>query len=343
MNKKTLLFLDALAENDCTEKMISIARDQMKAMFRSAFRQSWPGEQTIWVTSDAKALRKQLEECWNRILRITRPAEAIPLLKQIPQLQGKWQSLYATTREQLYLPGNVNLDRIHVIPQTEEQQFCDWFLELVQIQMYRVLTLGGAERFRKLPPLNDRGAEGLLSYYRGHVLPALETLNRVELSGTWAFAFNTEMKLGRRFTVPGCQLAQPQDSSCSLLPGHYVRTMRGRQRVYEGRGVLTNITPASILQAQRQGFCSEGQLRISELLWMQEADLLQDPAAILERSTNHALYAVDPYDFFSKWGYACGLVRLRSRHTEHSCPLCGGVLSKKAVICEACRNEMMQI
>lgn len=343
MNKKTLLFLDALAENDCAEKMTNIARDQMKELFRSTFRQSWPGEQTIWVTSEAQVLRRQMEQCWNRIQQITRPSEAIPLLKQIPQLQSRWQALDSTTREQLYLPGNVKLDRIHVILRVEEQPFCDWFLELVQIQMYRILTLGGAERFRKLPQLNDRSAEGLLSYYRGHILPALETLSRVEQSGIWAFAFHAEMKLGGGFTVPGCQLAQPQDSSCSMLPGHYIRTMRGKQRVYEGRGALTNITPLTILQAQRQGFCSERQLRVSDLLWMQEADLLQDPTAVLERSTNHALYAVDPYDFFSKWGYACGLVRLRSRHTEHSCPLCGGVLNRQAMICEACRNVMVQI
>lgn len=343
MNKKTLLFLDALAENDCTEKLTGIAREQMQELFCRTFQESWPAEQTVWVTSEAKALRNQLEQHWDQILQIKRPAEAIPILKRLPQLQSRWQELYNISREQFYLPGNVRLERIHVIQWMEAESFCQWFLELIQIQMYRILTLGGAERFHRLPVLNDQSAGGLISYYRSHILPTLETLNRVELSGIWAVAFSSEVTLGGRFTVPGCLLAEPQDSSSSLLPGRYIHTMRGKRRVYEGRGALTNITPGTILQAQRQGFRSEGQIRVTDLLWMQESDLLLDPGTVLERSTGGKLYAVEPYDFFSKWGYACGLVRLRSRSTERSCPLCSGVVNRKATVCEACRSMMMQI
>lgn len=343
MNKKTLLFLDALAENYCAEEMNAIAREQLQKLFCDTFRESWPTEYTAWITTDAKTLKAQLEQCWDRILNMVRPSDGVSILKSITALHGRWQELCEVTAGQLYLPGAVDLARIHVVRSVEDRQFAQWFLELIQIQLYRVLVLGGAERFRAMPRLEDETAEGLVSYYREHIMPALETLTRVELSGVWTIAWTPEMTLGDRFAVPGCRLAEPEDSGCSYLPGHYRRMVRGKQRVYEGRGALTNITPETILQAQYHGFLSGDQIRVSDMLWMQESDMNLDPISILNRSTKNDLYAAEPYDFFSKWGFACGMVRLRSRSMEGSCPICGGILGRRDAICGTCRNVMVQI
>lgn len=340
MNKKTLLFLDALAEHYCTEEINVIARERLQTLFCDTFRKCWPVEQTIWVTTDAKRLREQLVMLWNQILTMTRPSDGISILKRISKLQGRWKELNAIAEGQLYQNGAIDMAQLHVVRSGEVLLFTQWFLELVQIQMYRVLTLGGTARFRRLPLLEDQSAEGLIAYYRDHVVPALESLNRLEITGIWTIEWTPEMALGGRFTVPGCCLAEPEESGCNYLPGRYRRTMRGSHRVYEGRGTLTNITPATILQAQRQGFRSTDQIRVSDLLWIQESDLGEEPMAVLGRVTNQGPYAVDPYDFFSKWGYACGLACLGARQVEGKCPLCGGTLGRREKVCNACMTEM---
>ena len=340
MNKKTLLFLDALADHYCSEEINTIAREQLQTLFCDTFRKCWPVEQTIWITTDAKSLKEQLVMLWNQILTMPRPSDGISILKHISKLHGKWKELNSIAEGQLYQNGAINMAQLHVVRSGEVLLFTQWFQELVQIQMYRVLTLGGATRFRKMPMLENQSAEGLIAYYRDHILPALESLDRLELTGIWTIEWTPEMALGGRFTIPGCRLAEPEESGCSYLPGRYRHTMRGNHHIYEGRGTLTNITPATILQAQRRGFRSEDQIRISELLWIQESDMREDPLTVLGRVTNQEPYAVEPYDFFSKWGYVCGMVRLGSRRTAGSCPLCGGVLGQRDKVCRACTTEM---
>ena len=344
MNKKTLLFLDALAERFRKDDLNQLACHHLQKLFADTLSPCWPTRQVIWLTVDAKSLKADLEACWQQINRLRQPADGIPLLTQIQQLHSRWLVLDQQTQQQMYANGSVDCSRLHVVQRREENPFRTWFLELCQIQLYRLLTLGGTNAFRRMAVLEDESVEGLTSYYQKQILPALATLSRTELSSLWSVQWSEQMGLGGYLLLPGCQASFPRNSVCDLLPGRYrLVDSDDHYRIYEGRGLLTNISPKTILEAQRSGFRGEGELSVADLMWLTPDDLDKSPAVLLEHCTHGQLYAVDAYDYFSKFGFVCGLLQLQQRHQAQQCPLCGATLGRKEQICSACKNRMAQI
>lgn len=341
MNKKTILFLDALSLKEGGEEMAQLARRHMQALFLETLHMSWPVDQVIWVTAEAEELKANMQTCWDRIGSMTRPIQGLELINQIEQLHSAWQKLHEQAQKQMYTAGSVDMKRLHVVRRSEEASFRSWFLELVQIQLYRVLVLGGAERFRKMAKLRDESAEALIDYYRRQILPALDMLTREQLSGVWSVSWRRNSAFGGQITLPGCRLAPPQGKNCDILPGHYRIIRQSGETIYEGRGLLTNITPGTVLRAQREGFLSENELRADALLWMSEMDMSMEPRAILRTTVQKGLYALEPYDYFSKFSFVCGMIQLKERKRNRVCPLCGGVMSRTELGCAGCREVMV--
>ena len=292
------------------------------------------------VSPQAVQLHTALQQLHDRAGQIDTREKRQWFREQMNQYTSKWNQLRGQTSQAVLHSWVPPLEALHFLTQKELVRETAAIRQQVQIQLYRLLMLGGASAVQGMePPPADSTAERLLDFYWSALLPRLQRLTLQQLQQEWAVELRDETRFGTSLQLPTYLLRQPMKLQSSTAPGHYQSMSRTGGVWYQGRGLLTNIRPAEIGRALREGFvsgCCVADLDRAELL---DAD----PRHVLEEVFPGRFYALDPYSYFSVASYALNSRVTAQRLARGRCLLCGtSTLKEGSRLCRNCFSNLAQ-
>lgn len=332
MNLETAAFLGSLAQTVPEENFALLLRGAMEREYTARFG-GLPDREACY-SQQAKEARQQLDACYARMERAAGSWEAVDLQREVEKLTVQVRSLCEETAA-LVPPGAVfDWEKVHFVFPADWAALRDHAQHSVEAELFRVLTLGGVESFRSLPALKDTSLKGLFLYEQQILRPIQKTLPQC---GAWAVENRPVNLRALQCTVSLFVPAAP-DRARIQPPG---RAVRGGTTVYpgwQGRGLLTNVTPANILTVQQQGVADR--LRDKEVVRREDTT----PTGYLNRMFAGQLYAIRPEQLFAHWNE--GQIRnvLLTRSANHQCLLCGQeTAGERQVIGRQCIRKMQKL
>lgn len=337
MNRLTAIFLQQLYGYvpQKRELLDRARRELLLQMDRALPELLSPG--TLFGSSQGQKLRQQASRWKQQAEQCTRMEEIAPLLYQLQALEKQERQLHAQTRQEIQGSGFVDGTQLHLFYRSEQRDALRILNEVIRVELFRIAALGGAYRFKNVPPLAavpDLLADRL-AYYKNSLMPVLQDLSDQVLYGCWAFRFQAESAVGPLGKLPGYLITDPNPAKAALLPGEYTVLTTSRGTLYQGVGCLTNLTPDTVEQAQRGPV--QDRIPVAELAARLYGD---DPVRTLGDYFGNKPYIVDPYELFAAADVAKGAQALEDRGRARRCLLCGKALTKPVPLCASCVEKV---
>lgn len=286
-----------------------------------------PTAQTL--QSDAIALRARLE---------TSPGqqEIFSLWERTAALCEKARTMREQTRRQLSGVACPDPDSLHLCTIQEEPVLRKMLNDYLHLELYRLLVLGGTEVFRQIPPLSDFPDQPAvrLRYEQEYLRPAAQRVEHTQPFGLWAVCFQSARRLGATATLPAYILCAPDEKAGNLLPGEHQILVRRSEILFQGLGLLTNLTPDTIERAQHEPVRNRVLMRD---LWGCQAE---DPIGDFAAHCGEELYAVDAGSLFAAAALAQGGRQISRRRETQQCLYCGAPAVPHQVLCANCLRRI---
>ena len=265
--------------------------------------------------------------------QILKPSDGVKYLRILKELCETAKRLHKETCEQMESYTSVDGGKVHFF-YAEEQRLAQKIVnEWIQIDLYRILILGGPRYFEQIPVLKkvplllaDR-----VRYYKTQVMPVLSSLNPKQRYRYWAVQHKEECRMGPLATLPAYVLCEPAKRSARLIPGEYKKLEAVGGVLYQGLGRLTNITPDTIEEAQSDGVYDTLSMEMLEKAWGRG-----DPIMALQTMFAGKWYAIDPYELFSKAAALEASWTILRRGQLRQCVYCGSLVEHQVPLCPQC-------
>lgn len=332
MNPETAAFLGSLAQNASEENFALLLRGAMEREFTARFG-GLPGRSACY-SQQAQETRQRLDACYARMERAAGSWEAVELQGELEKLTVQVRSLCAQTAALLQPDAVFDWEKVHFVFPADQAALRDRAQHWVEVELFRVLTLGGVKSFRSLPVLEDTSLEGLFRYEQQFLRPVCRTLPDC---GMWTVEKRlvtlNALQCDVRLFVP----AAP-DKIRLRPPGRAVRSGTESVPGWQGRGLLTNAAPANILAVQKQSIASR--LKDKEPAWNED----MAPAEYLKQMFAGQLYAIPPEQLFARWNANQLRRAMLKRGTKHLCLLCGQEMAEeRRVIGRRCIQRIQKL
>ena len=335
MNDITAVFLCELAVESRRQDLLQLLHQELKKDFDMQHH-ALVAKMFAAASEPALQLQEQAEQLRNQVDQIDSLQALSDFQRETERLAGAWEALRGQTCEELHRVPPA-LENLHFLSGEELEKLRPALCKIINIHLYRLLTLGGIRAIQglALPPVSQ--ALSLLRYYWKEIVPAEQHVPPERWRMQWAVKFDPDAALGRMLRMPSYQLYSPDLSQQEILPGQYITWTLEGKTYYQGRGLLTNLGPEQMLQAMQQGIatcCTVQQLK--------KLDRLQKaPRQVLNQVFGQAFYAVEPYHFFSVVSYAMDVQQVSRRLENGRCLFCGTDKVKEGFhICEMCLSKL---
>ena len=312
MEKQTAAFLGALAQKTGEPEFIELLQGVMEREWTTLF--SGLTENVAFLSESAQPLSEELDKCLAKCRSAHSPWDALDVLYELNELSSEALRLCDETSTALQAPFLLEPDKFHIAMPEDREKMQEKLLCYIKAQLFRVLALGGPECLTRLPCPADFSLEGQLRYIHSALAPALG-----EISGdhNWAVCY-------KLVSVCNSPVSLSLFAPCSIdprvvcLPGTCERVPDASGKViWQGRGLLTNITPNNVLVAMK----STIQSSIPDMSVSWEDG--KSPKDSADACYPNEFYAIAPMELFTCINNASMKKLLSSRAGNGLCPLCG--------------------
>lgn len=338
MNQLTIIFFEKLSAELRDEGPL---RDRLKREMINDGRkrlQECLQESTLFLSAKGQEFSKRMRQWFQDVHHLTEIRAAEPLLKRLNRLCAEVDDMRRDTQQAIASPGRLDPEQVHILPGAEHAAATQRLYDALCIEMFRLMAAGGGGKINALPPLQyvHPTVQGYYQYYAQHVCPALEMLDRRKRYGMWAFQFREQARMGLMAKLPAYVQIAPKAERTPLLPGEYHVLSASTGGVWQGMGVLTNVTPQTVARAQAEGVHDTVTPAMLSRVRMNDS-----PSQILDQCFPGGFYAVDPAHFFSVLSIARASRSLLLRQGNNQCLYCG-VDGAGGSLCLSCLGKVRQ-
>lgn len=337
MNRLTAAFLQTLYEYVPQKKeLLECVRQELLRQLEHALPNAISAG-TLFCSPEAQQLQKQINSWKTGVERIVFMREATDRMQDLERLCNREKQLHTRTQTELARSGFVDVGNLHIFYLSEQDDALGVLNQIIRIDLFRIVALGGPDLFRHIPPL-DRQLDHLdlrLNYYKTYIRPALDRISEVDQYGNWAFRYQDMVRAGPLARLPSFQIAEPDQKLGTLLPGEYKMRMLGSGPLYQGVGRLTNITPETVIEAQNTTVCAN--ITPKQLLGGMERNV--DPVQALQSVMGKRFYSVNATDLFAAADYVVSARTILKRGYGRQCFLCGRSVQGNAPLCPRCMEK----
>lgn len=338
MNFLTAVFLQQLyTYAPQKEELMQLARRELLRELDCSMPDAIsPG--TLFCTAQGQQLKREITEWKTKVEHCSRMEDVIRGLRSLQKLKDREERFHEETQREIRNPGFVDSARLHVFYHREQGEALRILNEVIHVELFRIVCLGGVRRFSRIPPL-ARVPDSLverLAYYKDYLIPSITDLEENALYGYWAIRYQPDSRTGPRGKLPAYSIAEPKNSKGKqLLPGEYQKIPIVQGTLYQGIGCLTNLTPDTVERAQNMQV--HDQIPVVEL----SSRLYRlDPIQALASYFRQEFYAVDAYELFAAADVAQSANTLMERGQTESCFLCGSAVKNNAPLCSSCVEKV---
>ncbi|MBR4027694.1 MAG: hypothetical protein IKJ01_09145 [Lachnospiraceae bacterium] len=330
MNQQTIYFLQALWDNDVQrETLQKIAKDASQYEINRLL-EGVLDSRTIWVSDEAKKLKKQIENVKREIENISRPYHLIGLNKEYQRIMGEIQALQIQTAQSLY--ANVmRFEDIHIVV----RQFFPFTLKKMQeqtyYQLYRLLILNGAlPEIKFYLPVGDF-LEEWIYFYQNKLLPMFEQLEDKTLDGRWAYE-RKKVVLNNKIQIEQFVAVKPKQEEFKNGIGRPVIGTgdNGHLRIF-GRGYITNLTPWDMKHITHLS-CENKITFVKDYSFIKDENV--NPSYILDKIFGHKKYMITSEVYFEFLNTYIIANTFYKRMELGNCLYCGSTLYHN--VCPKC-------
>lgn len=168
------------------------------------------------------------------------------------------------------------------------------------------------------------------------MLPALALTQRSRRFGVWSYQYREQAKIGPMARLPVYVQSEPRALKRRLLPGEHQIVGSGSSEAWQGIGAITNLTPAVMQRAQKEGIYYTV---TSDMLT--NCHLTSTPTQVLDQCFGGRFYAVEPAHFFAAVSAALCSRALQLRTQRGKCLYCGAE-GAEAMLCLSCLGKVRQ-
>lgn len=337
MNRMTAAFLQTLYEYAPQKKeLLERARQELLRQLERDLPNALSAA-TLFCSPEAQHLQKQIDGWKTRAERIVSMRELTDQMEDLEQLCSQEKRLHTRTQTELARPGFLNVGNLHILYLSEQDNALRVLNQMIQIDLFRIVALGGPDLLRHIPPL-DRQPNHLdlrLNYYKTYIQPALDRISEADQYGSWAFCYQDMVRAGPLARLPAFQIAEPVQKLGTLLPGEYKMTVSGRGMLYQGVGRVTNITPETVVEAQN----TTVQARITPKQLFDGMNQTSDPVQALQLVMGKRFYSVSAADLFAAADFVVSAHVIVQRGYSRQCFLCGQPVQGNAPLCSHCMEK----
>lgn len=332
MNDVTAVFLCELAVQTNRQDLFRLLQQELSGWLdaRCPVRDDTITKGTL----EAERLYKTVQGLQEQVGMINSQNRLQWFREQMEQCAARWNDLRGESAQAMQ-PGRIPpLEQLHLLTREEIAQWASAIRQQTQIQLYRLLVLGGASALQGIvAPPDSASPEELLAFFRHSLQPALQRIPEQRIFGQWAVEYRKDAKFGSVLRMPGYLLSQPVSGRSPITPGHYQTFSQPGGVRYQGRGLLTNIRPAEIGAAVRNGFVSSCTAKDLDAVEYLDAD----PCRVLEQACKGRFYAIEPYHYFSVVSYQMNCRVTGQRLARQRCLFCGADSVKEGFhLCKNC-------
>ena len=338
MNDLTIIFFEQLAKRlDHPAPLVDRLRSELVRDTQSRL-EKFLLPSTQYLSASGREFYSRLDTFLRRAGALREIKEVRPLYQQLNKLQINAEDLRRETVAALASPGNLDADRVHIIFHEETNDTIKRLYNAICLEMYRLAAAGGGKAVAKLSQLHyvHPDAASYYHYYAKEVLPALALMEESRRYGIWAFQYKEQAKVGPMARLPVYVQAQPRSEKHRLLPGEHHIAGTGSYETWQGVGAITNLTPAEMQRAQKEGIYYTV---TSDML--SHCHLTSAPSQILDQCFGGRYYAVDPAHFFAAVSSALCARALTLRYQRGQCLYCGADASG-STLCMSCLGKVRQ-
>lgn len=338
MNQLTIIFLEKLtAQLQHEEPLRGRLKREMINDGKKRLQDCLQGS-TLFLSAKGQEFSKRMQQWFQDVHVLAEIRLAEPLLKRLNRLCAEVDELRRETLQALNSPGRLDPEQLHIILGAEQTAAAQRLYDAICMEMFRLAAAGGGGKLNALPPLQyvHPTVQGYFQYYAQHVCPALALLDRRKRCGLWAFQFREQARMGLMAKLPAYVQIAPKAERTPLLPGEYHVLSGTTGGVWQGMGVLTNVTPETVARAQAEGVHESVTPAMLSRVRMNDS-----PSQILEQCFPGGWYAVDPAHFFSVLTIARCSRSLLLRQGNNQCLYCG-VDGANGLLCLSCLGKVRQ-
>lgn len=330
MNQQSVYFLQALWDGGIkTPQLLNLGKKGMKQESSEALMGLW-NRDTLWISEEAKSLRRQMEQIVESIDSISAPAQLTTVLDRYERVLGELRALQVETMQCLTSEEGPALRHLHVIVPPLFTMAGRRLENHLKYQLYRLMVFGKTEEMKKIKPVGLRTPYHWVEFYRNTVEPGLRSLGD-RLDGRWAYE-RRKIKVLRHLVLEQYIAVAPREEELAAIPGRaYVGVGQGGDMRIFGRGRLTNISPDTLLE--RWDYLSQTTISSQSFYETDEIET-KSPEEILEFCFKGREYLMDVQGFFRAYNeYLIGQT-IYYRVKRGNCLYCGGMISRGQ--CERC-------
>lgn len=338
MNDLTIIFFEQLAKRlDHPAPLVDRLRSELIRDAQSRL-EKFLLPSTLYLSASGREFSSRLNTFLRQAGAMREVKDVRPLYKQLTKLQMNAEDLRKETLSSIASPGKLDAERLHIIFYEEAQDTAKRIYNAICLEMYRLAAAAGGKAVSKLPPLHyvHPDASAYYQYYAKEVLPALALTQHSWRFGVWAFQYKEQAKIGQMARLPVYVQAAPRAEKRRLLPGDHHLTGTGSNETWQGMGAITNLTPAVMQRAQKEGIYYTVTTDM-----LANCSLTSTPTQILDQCFAGRYYAVDPAHFFAAVSAALCARSLRLRTQRGQCLYCGAD-GAGAMLCLSCLGKVRQ-
>ena len=220
MNDITAVFLCELAVEGHRQDLLQLLHQELKKDF-DIQHHALAAKMFAAASEPALQLQEQAEQLRNQVDQIDSLQALSDFQRETERLAGAWEALRGQTCEELHRVPPA-LENLHFLSGEELEKLRPALCRIINIHLYRLLTLGGMRAIQglALPPVSQ--ALKLLRYYWEEIVPAEQHVPPERWRMQWAVRFDPDAALGRMLRMPSYQLQSPDLSQREILPGQYI-------------------------------------------------------------------------------------------------------------------------
>ena len=330
MNQQSIFFLQALWDGGVNKpQVLNLAKKAMEqqcARDLAGLRDS----NTLWISDEARDLRRQMEKIIHAIQQITVPSQLISMLNRYEKVLGELRALQIKTMQSLTGEAGPVIEKLHVIVPPLFTMAGKRLENQMGYQLYRIMVFGSMDEIKAIKMKSVRTVYHWIEFYKNTLQPRLLSINE-RLDGRWAYERRRVMVL-RHLIVEQYIAVPPREEELSVIPGRAcIGTGQGGDMRIFGRGRLTNLRPEEL--TDRWEYLSKNHISLQSLCQIEELQT-RYPEEILEACFNGKPYLIDAPEFFQVYNqYLIGQT-LYYRTKRGNCMYCGGMISHGQ--CEQC-------
>lgn len=338
MNYLTIVFMEKLADRvSCKDLILKRIQKELRDAGEQRL-QPLLLESTCYLSTAGKSYRERIDQWFAETARIKQISQAELQYKRLQALESEGEALHRETQQAFASPGSLNADRIHYLFREECDNALLRLTSAVHLEMYRLVVSGGGAAFKAIPLLKyvHSTVEAYYEYYVRYLMPALESLAHRKRFGVWAYQYRDQARLGALIRLPVYLEAEPKSTKKRLIPGEMEQITTSSSVIWQGMGVITNLSPDAMMAAQEKGV--QTVIMAQQLM---NGHLHESPAQLLERCFHGAWYAIDPADLFAALNVALLSSTLLGRRNMRKCLYCGAE-DAGALLCLPCITKLRQ-